>query len=164
MKKIYVIALMMLMIPFVAFGQLAVGGVFYAKSPLLFGDSVSIEDANVEQLCLGGDIRLKAGWLYLESVLIGSTGSVNGLDMFFDAGITMDLAMIRFSVGAGPNLSWNFNSSPIIQTGMNAKLSADVMLNKLSLGISYIMALKYNDHVEVYNKSGLVGFQALYWM
>jgi hypothetical protein len=164
MKKIILILAVMLMIPVVAFAQVAVGGIVFVKSPLLFGESVNSANANINQVCFGGDIRYKADWLQLETVLVGSAGSVNGVDIIADAGVTVDLSMIRLSAGIGPNLSWNIQTKPIVQTGMNAKIGADVMLGKMSVGASYIMALKYNDHVDLYTRSGLLGFQVLVWL
>jgi len=164
MKKLILICAAMLIIPVVAFAQVAVGGIAFVKSPLLFGEAVNSANTNVNQFCLGGDIRFKANWLQLESVIVGSAGPVNGIDIFTDAGVTFDLAMIRLSAGVGPNLSWNFGTQPIVQTGMNGKIGADVMLGGLSVGASYIMALKYNDHVNLYNRSGLLGFQVLVWL
>jgi len=164
MKKLILILAAMLMIPVVAFAQVAVGGIAFAKSPLLFGEPINSANANVNQFCLGGDIRFKANWLQLETVLVGAAGPVNGVDIFADAGVAFDLAMIRLSAGLGPNLSWNFNAQPIVQTGMNGKIGADIMLGGISVGASYIMALKYNDHIDLYNRSGLLGFQVLVWL
>ena len=164
MKKLILILAALIMIPVVAFAQVAVGGIVFVKSPVLFGDTVSTVNANINQVCFGGDIRFKANWLQLESVIVGAAGPVNGVDIFADAGVTFDLAMIRLSAGIGPNLSWNIQTQPIVQTGMNAKIGADVMLGDLSVGASYIMALKYNDHVDIYNRSGLLGFQVMVWL
>ena len=164
MKKMILIFAAMLLIPVVAFAQVAVGGIVFVKSPVLFGESISTANVNINQVCFGGDVRFKANWLQLESVIVGAAGPVNGIDVFADAGVVFDLAMIRLSAGLGPNLSWNIQTQPIVQTGMNAKIGADVMLGGLSVGASYIMALKYNDHVDLYNRSGLLGFQVLVWL
>jgi hypothetical protein len=164
MKKIILILSAMLLIPVVAFAQVAVGGIAFAKSPLLFGEAINSANTNVNQFCFGGNVRLKANWLQLESVIVASTGPVNGIDIYADAGVTFDVAMVRLSAGLGPNLSWNFGTQPIVQTGMNGKIGADVMLGDISVGASYIMALKYNDHVDLYNRSGLLGFQVLVWL
>lgn len=164
MKRIIIALAALLIVPALSFAQVAVGGAAFVKSPVYLGNDSVNEKLDVNQLCFGGDVRLKNDWFQAEALVMCATGEVVGLDVFTDLGIAVDVAAVRFSLGAGPNVNWNFGVTPLFQTGMNAKIGADVMFSDISVGVSYIMSLKYNERVEIYNKSGLFGVQVLFWL
>lgn len=164
MKKALMIIAIMILVPVVMFAELAVGGVAMLKSPVLLGQEVNLDNVNVDQFSFGGDVRLKVGIIQVESLLVCSAGDVTGLDIYTDAGLAFDIALVRLSVGAGPNFTWNFTHQPPLQVGLNAKVGADLMLGNVSVGCSYIMVMNYNEHVDIYTNTGLFGIQVLVWM
>lgn len=144
--------------------ELGVGGAMFFKSPVLLGQPIDKSKLNVSQFAFGGDVRLKMNWFQVEGLLFCATGDVSGLNMYLDAGVGLDIAIVRLSLGVGPNVTWNFDSSPLIQTGLNAKIGADVKLDKISVGLSYIMALTNDEGINIESSSGLLGMQVLYWL
>jgi hypothetical protein len=83
--------------------------------------------------------------------------------MYLDAGVALDVAILRLTLGAGPNLAYTAGGSYPIQTGFNAKVGADVVLGPISVGLSYVMALNLDPGVGVNTGSGLLGVQVLFW-
>lgn len=164
MKKALMIIAIMILVPVLMFAELAVGGVAMLKSPVLLGQKVNLDHVNINQFTFGGDIRFKVEMIQLESMLVCSTGDITGLDIYTDAGLAFDIALIRLSVGAGPNFTWNFTNKPPLQAGLNAKVGADLMLGNVSVGCSYLMVMNYNSHVDIYTNTGLFGIQVLVWM
>lgn len=164
MKRIIFAIAALVLIPVMSFAEIAVGGVALIKSPVFLGSTSVNEDLDVNQFCFGGDIRVKQDWLQVEALVLGAAGDVCGVDIYTDVGVALDVSAVRFSLGIGPNLNWNFGVSPLFQSGMNAKIGADIMLNDISVGVTYIMSMKYDEHVEIYNKSGLFGLQLLFWL
>ena len=96
--------------------------------------------------------------------MLYSAGDTNSLNAYLDAGVALDVAILRLSLGAGPNFTYNFGESSPVQAGLNAKVGADVMLGPISLGLSYIMALNLNNGLYINTGSGLLGVQVLFWM
>jgi len=164
MRKLVLMLFVLAVLPAVIFAQLGVGGAILYKSPVLFGQPVDIDNHNVDQFSLGADIRYKLGMLQAEGLLLYSAGTVNSLSAYLDAGVGLDLAILRISLGAGPNFNNNFGASRPIQAGFNAKLGADVTLGQVSVGLSYIMAMNLDNGVDVNTRSGLLGAQILFWM
>ena len=117
-----------------------------------------------DQFSFGGDVRLKLAWFQAEGLLLYSAGSVNSLNLFLDAGVALDISLLRLSAGVGPNFTNNFSNSPPTQAGLNAKVGADVKLGPFSVGLSYIMELNLNNGFDVKTNSGLLGVNVLFWM
>ena len=74
------------------------------------------------------------------------------------------VAILRLSLGAGPNFTNNFSNSPPVQAGLNAKVGADIKLGQFSVGLSYTMALDLNSEIAVKTSSGLLDVNVLFWM
>lgn len=164
MKKILFAFAVLLAVPALSFAQIAVGGAAFLKAPVYLGSESVNSALDVNQLCFGGDIRAKIDWFQAQALVMCATGDVVGVDVYTDVGVALDVSAVRFSIGVGPNVNWNFGVTPLFQTGMNAKIGADIMLSDISVGVSYIMSMKYNERVEIYNKSGLLGIQVLFWL
>ena len=165
MKRLLVIMAVLMITPSVAFAQLGVGPAAFFKSPVLLGQSVDIEEANVDQFSFGADLRYRVGWFQAQALGLYSVGDVNSLDLFLDAGVALDVAIVTLSAGAGPNFTNNFDTSPARQAGLNSRVGADVMLGPVSVGASYIMALDITDNgFSVKTSSGLLGAHVLFWL
>ncbi len=164
MKKAILIGALLALLPAAAFAELGLGGAAMMKSPYLLGQSVSKDDLNVNQFTFGGDARLKLSLLQGEALVMYAAGDVQSLNIYLDAGVALDLLLLRLSAGIGPNFVYNFGESSPLQSGLNAKVSADVKLGKLSVGLSYIMDLSLKGGIDVNTSSGLLGAQVLLWM
>jgi hypothetical protein len=164
MRKTILMLFALAILPAAIFAQLGVGGAVLYKSPVLLGQSVDIDNHNVDQFSLGGDLRYKLGLLQGEGLLLYSAGTVNSLSAYLDAGVVLDLAIVELSLGVGPNFNNNFGASRPVQAGFNAKIGADLMLGRMSVGLTYIMAMNIDNGVDVNTRSGLLGAQVLFWM
>jgi hypothetical protein len=162
MRRIFAV-LLLAALPMAAFAELGIGGAAFFNSPYLLGQSVDEDDLNVNQFTFGGDLRLKLSLLQGEALVLYSAGEVQSLNIYLDAGVAIDVMMLRLSAGAGPNFVYNIGESSPLQTGLNAKLSADLKLGKLTVGLSYIMDLLIDSGVDLNSSSGLLGAQVLLW-
>ena len=164
MRKLALMFFILVALPVAIFAEWGVGGAALYKSPVLCGQSLDLANHNVDQFSFGGDLRFKLGLFQAEGLLLYSAGAVNSLTMYLDAGVALDVALMRLSLGAGPNFNNNFNASRPIQAGCNAKIGADIMLGKVSVGLSYIMAMNIGNGVDISTGAGLLGAQVLVWL
>ncbi len=153
-----------MIVPTFAFAQFAVGPAAFFKSPGLLGQSIDEDEANVNQFSFGGDARYRIGWFQAQALGLYSAGDINSLDLFLDAGVALDVAILTLSAGAGPNFTKNFDGSPATQAGLNARTGADVRLGPVSVGMSYIMSLNLDHGIDIKTSSGLLGAQVLFWL
>ncbi|MBN2509250.1 MAG: hypothetical protein JXB03_03195 [Spirochaetales bacterium] len=162
MKRVFGLVALMMIIPAMAFAQLSAGPAVFLKSPVLLGQKIDVDEVNVQQFSFGGDVRFRIGWFQAEGLLLYSSGEIDSLDMFLDAGVALDVAIMTLSLGAGPNFTTNFGESRALQAGLNAKIGADVHLGMISVGLSYIMALDIDENIiSIERSSGLLGAQVL---
>ena len=164
MRKIVLILAILAMVPIAVFAEMGVGGAAFYKSPVLLGQPVNTSGVSVDQFSFGGDLRLKLSLFQAEALVLYATGSVNSLNLYLDGGLALDIAILRLSVGAGPNFTYNFSNSPVTQAGLNAKANADIKLGSFSVGLSYIMALDLTNGINVKTSTGLLGVNVLFWM
>lgn len=152
------------MVPGAVFADVAVGGAAFYKSPVLIGAVPDPLALNVDQISFGGDVRLKLGWFQAEALLLYSAGQVNSLNMYLDAGVALDIAILRLSLGVGPNLANGFGAGDPVQAGLNAKIGADLLFGPISVGASYIMSMNLASGIAVATSTGLLGIQVLFWL
>ena len=164
MKKLVLILLVLAILPAVTFAQFGIGGAVLYKSPVLLGQKVDTSNHNVDQFSFGVDARLKLTFFQAEGLVLYSAGTVNSLSAYLDAGVVLDLKVVSVSLGVGPNFNNNFGADKPMQAGYNAKLSTDLKLGPVSVGLSYIMAMSIDNGVDVNTRSGLVGAQVLFWL
>jgi hypothetical protein len=164
MRKLVLVFAVLCIFSVAAFAEWGIGGAAFYKSPVLIGQPLDTANVNVNQFSFGGDLRFKLAWFQAEGLLLYSAGDVQSLNMYLDGGVALDVAILRLSLGIGPNFVANFGQSSILQAGLNAKIGADIKLGSISVGASYIMALNLANGVNVQTSSGLLGVQVLFWM
>jgi len=164
MKKLVLVLAILAIVSTATFADFGIGAAAFYKSPILLGQPVDLGNLNVNQFSFGADMRFKLGWFQAEGLLLYATGDVNSLNAYLDAGVALDVAILRLSAGAGPNFTYNFGEPTALQVGLNAKLGADLMLGPISIGASYIMVLNLQNGVHITTSSGLLGIQILFWL
>ena len=164
MRKLVLILAVLVILPVAVFAEIGIGGAAFFKSPVLLGQPLDVDNLNVNQFSFGADVRLKLGWFQAEALLVYSAGEVDSLNLFLDAGIALDVAILRLSLGAGPNLTSNFGDATPVQAGLNAKVGADIKVGPVSFGLSYIMALNLDNGIHVTTGSGMLGATILFWL
>lgn len=165
MRKRILILVVLVLLPAAIFADLGIGGAAFYKSPVLMGQSVDTDNLKVDQFSFGGDVRFKMTLFQAQALALVSVGEeVSGLDIYLDAGLALDIAIVRLSLGAGPNFIYTFGEDDPVKAGLNAKIGADLMLGGLSVGLSYIMALDIDDGIDIETGTGLLGAQVLFWL
>jgi len=164
MKRLFLVLAVLVILPVAVFAEWGIGGAAFYKSPVLLGQPIDIGNLNVNQFNFGGDLRLKLSLFQAEALLLYAAGDVNSLNAFLDVGLAVDIAILRLSLGVGPNFTYNFGESSPAQAGFNAKASVDVKFGQVSVGLSYIMAWNIHNALYINTSSGLLGVQVLFWM
>ena len=159
MKKILIVLLIALL-PAMAFAEFQIGGVGMYK-----GDVTTIQTTGVglTDFTFGAEARLKFGLFQGGASLLYYPGvSYNSIKALTDIGLSLDVAILRLGVGLGPNLAVNLGSGAAapVNVGVNLKLSADVNLGSLSIGLVGFYVL--NDFSDFSNLGSV--FSRLPWL
>jgi hypothetical protein len=166
-KSIVVLAVLAIMalLPAAVFADFGIGAAAFGKSPVLIGQSNDTNNLNVSQFSFGVDGRLKLSWFQAEALVLYASGDgVNSFNTYLDAGVAVDVAILRLSLGAGPNFVYNSGNNSGAQVGLNVRAGADVMFGSVSVGLSYIMALNIGNGVQVATSAGLLGVSVMFWL
>jgi len=164
MKKLVMVFAILAIVSTASFADFGIGAAAFYKSPVLLGQPIDLGNLNVNQFSFGADMRFKLGWFQAEGLVLYSSGDVKSLNAYLDAGLALDVAILRLSLGAGPNFTYSFGESSPMQVGLNAKVGADLMLGPVSIGASYIMAMNLQNGIYIGTSSGLLGIQILFWL
>ena len=172
MKKIILFLVVLAIVPISMFAEgetsnsplleVDLGPAAFYKSPVLLGQPIDLSNANCEQFAFGADLRVKFGVFQAEAVTLYSSGAVHSLNTYFDVGIAADIAILRLSLGAGPNFIFNLENNTPFQAGLNAKAGIDLNVGPVVFGVSYIMALNIANVTTVSTGSGLLGASVLF--
>ena len=169
MKKTLILVLVLAFIPLLSFAELGLGASAFLNNPVLIGQEATASELREGGFTFGGDARLKLSILQLEALGLVSVGdSTTSIDLYADAGLALDLAILRLSLGAGPTVFFLLNdaTNPVL-AGYNVKANADVKLGRISVGLSYIMGLIVEDglfNVKLNKSTGMLGANVLFWL
>jgi hypothetical protein len=164
MRKLALMLVIFTILPAAIFAEWGVGPAVLYKSPTLLGQSLNLDAHNVDQFGFGGDLRFKLGWFQAEGLLLYEAGTVDSFATYLDAGVALDIAFLRLSLGVGPNFYDNYGASTPGQAGLNAKIGADVKFGAISVGVTYLMAMNIANGIDVNSGAGLLGAQLLFWL
>ena len=168
MKKTLILVLVLIFIPLLSFAELGLGASAFLNNPVLIGEDPDVSALRAGGFTFGGDARLKLRILQLEALGLVSVGdSVTSIDLYADAGLALDLAFLRLSLGAGPTLFFvlDRDTDPLL-AGYNVKANADIKLGRISVGLSYILGLIVQDglfNVQPDLSTGMLGANVLFW-
>jgi hypothetical protein len=163
MKKTLILVLVLAFIPLLSFAELGLGASAFFNSPVLIGTPIDKSELREGGFTFGGDVRFKLSILQLEALGLVTLGDQKSIDLYADAGLALDLAILRLSLGVGPTVFFLLDSSDPTLAGFNAKLNADVKLGRLSVGLSYIMGLMVEDGIALDKSTGMLGANVLFW-
>jgi hypothetical protein len=170
-KSILILALVCL--PLAAFADFQIGGAAYLNVPLTKNQIDSNIDLSVDDLQFGADARFNIGILQFQGLMMFQPGNEDVfldpyINLYTDIGVVFDLAIIRLGAGIGPNfgLSLGENNGDAFNVGANIKLSAEVVLGNLSLGLNWLMVipdLTVEDVAAAFEQPcGYAGISVLY--
>lgn len=173
MKRILSILLLCMVLPAGVFAIGIYGGVnAYYDNLIRPADIIAIDTAglNLADFSFGGEVRVIAGPLWGSAVGIYTPGDVNlsnRVDLLLDGGLGLSLGFVRAGIGIGPNFGFEFgdNATNFFKTGANLRLTGDVLLGPLSLGLSWISKVEFtrDSIIDAFlNPYGQIGVAALY--
>ncbi len=159
MRRILIV-LVVALLPAMAFADFQIGGVGMYK-----GDVTTISAAGIglTDFTFGAEARLKLGLLQGGASLLYYPGaSYNSILALTDIGVSLDVAFLRLGLGLGPNLAVNLGSAAAtpVNVGLNLKLSADVNLGSLSIGL---VGFYYLNDFSDFSNLGTI-FSKLPWI
>lgn len=165
MKKTLILVLVLAFIPLLSFAELGLGASAFFNSPVLIGTPVDESQLRESGFTFGADARFKfLKFLQLEALGLITLGDVKSVDLYADAGLALDLAILRLSAGVGPTVFFLLdNATDPTLVGFNAKANADIKLGRLSVGLSYIMGLMVDGGIALDKSTGMLGANVLFW-
>jgi hypothetical protein len=144
--------LVLIVLPFMAFAELQIGPtalynvIFSPDEARSVGLYAREEGVALADLTFGLDTRLKMGLFQGCAMALFSPGAEDiptEIELYLDAGIAIDILLLRLGIGAGPNLivALGENLEKPVFVGGNVKISADVMLGGIAVSVNYLMYL-----------------------
>jgi hypothetical protein len=165
MKKILILVVVLAFVPLLSFAELGVGASAYFNSPVLVGQSIDTHQLWEGGFTFGGDVRWKfLKILQLDVPVLVAIDDVSSIGLLPNFGLAFDLAILRLSAGVGPTVLFLLSdvTDPAL-LGFNAKANADIKLGRISFGLSYIMALNFDNGVALDKSTGMLGANVLFW-
>jgi hypothetical protein len=164
MKKL-VVLLLVVVLPAFAFADFQIGGVGMYKGTMA---QLKAKDVGVEDFTFGAEARLKlslfqagvSALYYPENIDLMKPPSIVALT---DVGISLDVLFLRFGLGLGPNLVIALKDTGAekpFPVGLNMKLSTDVKIGNLSVGL---VGFYYLDSIKDLKNVGQV-FKEMPWL
>jgi hypothetical protein len=144
MKKLGILVLILIGVSAMAFADFQIGAVgMYKGDPL----GATASTLGLNDFTFGADARLKLSIfqgslavLYYPEDSSGPVALPASLMALTDIGLSFNILFLRIGAGVGPDFTlalgqndWTAQSP--IPVGLNAKVSAEVMLGKISLGL-----------------------------
>jgi hypothetical protein len=144
--------LVLIALPCMAFAELQIGPtalfnvIFSPDEARSVGLYAKEKGVSLADFTLGVDTRLKLGLFQGCAMALFSPGSEDmptEIELYLDAGIAIDILLLRLGIGVGPNLIVALGkelTKPVF-VGGNVKISADIMLGGIAVSINYLMYL-----------------------
>ena len=132
-KTIIVFALLLAIIPAMAFADFQIG-VVAGDLATPIGDMKNSSGSSTGDLSYGLESRLKL-WIFQVGVSAFYDPSYKTMSMFTDAGLALDLLFVRVGMGLGPTIAYDPQHSKSTSAGWNLKTALDINLWNLGLGI-----------------------------
>jgi hypothetical protein len=173
MKRLLVVCAILLL-PAAVFAQVQVGATALYNFPY-FVDA-GPEGIDASDFTFGADARIRIFVFQASALALFTPGYTDALDnevagnidLIIDGGLSFDLLMFRLGVGVGPSLRINLEpGADPTGIGLNAKATAEVMLGKLAIGLSYLNQFEFdfadaNQLLDQDYSQGLFGVSLLF--
>jgi hypothetical protein len=162
MKKLLVL-LLVIVLPAFAFADFQLGGVGMYRGTIA---QLKAKDVGIEDFTFGAEARFKlslfqagvSALYYPENAL-----KPPAIVALTDVGLSLDLLFLRFGLGLGPNLVIALKDTGAAKpfpVGLNMKLSTDVNIGNLSLGL---VGFYYLDSIKDLKNVGSI-FKEMPWL
>jgi hypothetical protein len=132
-KTIIVLALVLAIIPAMAFADFQIGVVgLYPSTPIGFLDSST--NISASDLAYGLESRLKI-WIFQGAISAFYAPAIETVYMYTDVGLALDLLFVRIGAGVGPVIAADTQGGGTTSLGWNLKTTFDINLGNLGLGV-----------------------------
>jgi hypothetical protein len=151
MKRILIASLVFMILPLGAFAAGLYGGIdIYYASLVRPADVVALDTAglNMADFAFGGEARLIVDPFWGSAIGLYTPGDTNlphHIDILLDAGLGLSLGIVHAGIGIGPNFGFEFGNGAtrIFRTGANLRLTGDVVLGPVLLGLNWISNIEF---------------------
>ncbi|HUX12178.1 MAG TPA: hypothetical protein VMW87_04070 [Spirochaetia bacterium] len=172
MKKL-AIGFLLLAVPFALFSlDFYVGPTAYYASVIQPQSvkNLSPSGMSVSDFAIGGDARLMAGLLWGGVVGLYQPGTdllPNQLQFMTDVGLGLRILFLRAAIGVGPDfgLAFGNGATQAFRAGANLRLTGDVILGKVSFGLSWLSKIEFTQQSlsdAFSNPYGMLGVAVLF--
>ena len=132
-------------------------------------EAVGEIDLTIADFAFGGEARLVAGPLWGSAVGVYMPGDEflpDRIHMMIDGGVAVKLLFLRFGAGLGPDFGFYLGNpvGSVARAGANLRLTGDILLGNLSLGLSWVSHVEFTRESIVealQNPYGFLGVTAL---
>lgn len=172
--KRFLIVCLILLLPAAVFAEVQIGGTALYNFPYFVDAGPS--EIDLSDFTFGADARFRV-FIFQASALAlftpGYTDELNNevagnIDLIVDGGLSVDVLMFRLGLGIGPSLRLNLgDGGDPYGIGLNAKATAEVMLGRIALGLTYLNQFEfdYADASQLLDQDytkGLLGVSVLF--
>ncbi|MBN1647813.1 MAG: hypothetical protein JW874_07260 [Spirochaetales bacterium] len=169
MKKTLLV-LAILCLPIAVFADFQVGAAAYLNIPLT-PEQVEVNELSFSDFLFGADVRFNLGPLSIQGTGFyrgGDDYTSSAIGLYTDIGLLIDLAVVRLSLGVGPNFTLLLDDgvSDAARIGANVKASGEIVIGNLAFALNWMMLIE-NLAVEdilyaLENPYGYLGLSVLY--
>ena len=173
--KRFLVLCAVLIVPVAAFAQFQVGGTALYNVPY-FAES-GPDQINPSDFTFGADARMKIFVFQASGLALFTPGYTDDLgsqvpgnvDLHVDGGVALDILLFRLGLGVGPSFRFGLGpDSTASNVGFNVKATADIMLGRLAVGLTYLNQFAFDSDAgasQVLDQDytrGLVGLSVLF--
>ncbi|MEJ2663807.1 MAG: hypothetical protein P8107_07160 [Spirochaetia bacterium] len=164
MKKL-ILLLLLVTLPLGLFAQFYLGGsALYKEDPKYLQDVQSADQSFFNDLALGAEARLKLGMFEISGLALYEFD--NAFDVYLDAGVSFDIAILTIGAGIGPNfiIQADPDAPESTSIGFNGKIHADLNLGDIKISAYWLIlveSLSYKDFSDNLT-AGNVGVSVLF--
>jgi hypothetical protein len=145
MKKL-MLMLMLVLLPLGLFAQFYIGGsALYKEDPEYLQDP---DDTLFDDMAFGGEIRLQFSLLELSALALYEFDGA--FDVYVDAGVAFDIAILTIGVGVGPNFIFQADPDAPEPTsiGFNGKIHVDINLGDIKISGYWLFLVESLSYEE----------------
>jgi hypothetical protein len=162
MKRI-IIVLLFIALPMSMFAQFYLGPTAMYKGDPMDLPGTTPDYSLIDHLAFGADVKLQISLFEVQALAMYNFN--NTFNVYLDAGIALDLAIVTIGAGIGPNFYVSLDDVPDpVGFGFNGKVHVDLNLGGVKISAYYMFLI---DNITVSNiesqmYAGNVGLSLLF--
>ncbi len=167
MKKVFALSLLAVLIPLAAHAQpmmnnqSAFGATAYFRDPVDLGSLPSFSGTTIGDYAIGPEWRLNMSLLQLDVLGLVTPRNPVIVDGYLMGGLVLNLGILQLAGDVGPHLAYD-GATQDLAARLGAKAAVDVVLGRVSVGVSYITDLSFSGGLHRLPDSGFLGVSLLF--